>query len=449
MSLTPSVLLKPPAPAPHGSEPPGAPPDTPFATVLDDHQARTAAAEGRQTQPQGVAARHDGNDASRPAGPDDARSADRAAHDGAATDAGSSGARDRAPDDPRAAPAAAALAALLGGMTLPAGLAPAIVATLPAAPAGAEPSAATASDLPGMPAAAAPAQPAAMPTDPAIPARASALPLGAGVVEPASDAAAAGAGPSAAAPAPGARAGLPSAAEALRALATRSAALDAGLAAKVAAAAAASAATAPAPARPAAGVAAHPATAGGAQPAAATAAPTPIVAAPAGGTAGAQAVVQADSADAARGVVLEHAVETVRLALRAAADSGVTHARISLNPRELGSIEVHLRQTADGLVARVVAQHAAAAQLLQHAGADLRRSLESQGLTLLRLDIGASGEQGGRQAPANGGAAGEGAAAGNGAGTADDPLGASEDAAETTATATLALPNGALVDVLA
>jgi Meckel syndrome type 1 protein len=153
------------------------------------------------------------------------------------------------------------------------------------------------------------------------------------------------------------------------------------------------------------------------------------------------------------GVGLEHAVETVRLALRAAADRGVTHARINLTPRELGSIEVHLRQTADGLVARVVAEHATAAQLLQNAGGELRRQLEAQGLTLLRLDIGASGEQGGRpgdRALANGGGAfGDAGSSRNRDGDAD-PLalldGTTDPASTTT---TLALPNGALVDVLA
>jgi flagellar hook-length control protein FliK len=173
-------------------------------------------------------------------------------------------------------------------------------------------------------------------------------------------------------------------------------------------------------------------------------------------TASAQSGTPVAATAPTHGVGLEHAVETVRLALRAAAERGVTHARISLAPRELGSIEVHLRQTADGLVARVVAEHATAAQLLQDAGADLRRQLESQGLTLLRLDIGASGEQGGRaadrQALANGSSA-FGDSAGNGrnrGGDAADPLALLDGTTDqTSTTTTLALPNGALVDVLA
>src|SRR5215218_2479196 len=49
--------IQPPAPAPHGSEPPGTAPDTPFSTVLDDHQARTAVAEGHQQKRQEAARR--------------------------------------------------------------------------------------------------------------------------------------------------------------------------------------------------------------------------------------------------------------------------------------------------------------------------------------------------------------------------------------------------------
>jgi flagellar hook-length control protein FliK len=94
-------------------------------------------------------------------------------------------------------------------------------------------------------------------------------------------------------------------------------------------------------------------------------------------------------------------------------------------------------------VARVVAQHAGAAQLLQHAGGELRRSLETQGLTLLQLDIGASGEQGGQAAGEQRGFGGSGASA-------DGDAAAADDAAQTDdPDRTLTLPNGALVDVLA
>jgi flagellar hook-length control protein FliK len=426
-----SALLEPPAPAPTASEPPGSPPGAPFSTVLDDHQARTAIAEGHQSK------RQDGDD-------DGERDDDARTHD----------------DAQQPAAASASLAALLGGVPLPASVATAVVARLPLGVAT-SPTAAGSAPAPGLPGATTP-----MPTGPSVPAAASALPLGAGVAAgtgAGTTASAAGSQassglPAAAAPSEGTPAPLPAAvADQLQAVAAAPAkpgVPTSGGAASVATAAA-TAATAPAAAGGAraggagSGSADQAPSQGAQQPAAATAPSAAPIAPPAAAT---QASAQLATADAAPGVGLEHAVETVRLALRAAADRGVTHARISLTPRELGGIEVHLRQTADGLVARVVAEHATAAQLLQHAGGDLRRSLEAQGLNLLRLDIGASGEQGGRTGDrrtlADAGADGT----SNGAhGTdADDPLAALDGAADpTSTTTTLALSNGALVDVLA
>jgi len=418
VSLTPSVLLKPPAPASHGKEPPGPPPDTPFATVLDDHQARTAVAEGQQRS--------------------DTSPAPDAKRDGRST---------------------GALAALLAGVPLPAGPASAAAARPPAAPASATPALSTAGKSGAIASAAPPlaAVPAGhpVPTGPAVPAAAAALPLGpvAKAAAAPSPATAPGALPAAvSAPSEQAAPTAPALPSALTAVA-RALRAPGGPSSPTAAAPAPPAASAPAtgPA-PAARSAPGTPLSGRAAPQAQAQAPAaPAPASAAAPTGAAAAIDPADAAESARGVGLEHAVETVRLALRAAADGGVTHARISLTPRELGAIEVHLRQTADGLVARVVAQHAAAAQLLQDGGADLRRQLEQSGVNLLRLDIGASGEQGGRaadrQALAHGGDAAGGRRRADA--NADDPLAPLDDAAETTATATLALPNGALVDVLA
>ncbi|MDW5597702.1 flagellar hook-length control protein FliK, partial [Conexibacter stalactiti] len=160
----------------------------------------------------------------------------------------------------------------------------------------------------------------------------------------------------------------------------------------------------------------------------------------------------ADKAAAAapvRPVTLDHAVETVRLAMRAGAERGVTHARISLSPAELGGIEIHLRHTADGIVAKVIADSAGAAQVLQQSAGDLQRELEQQGLNLLRLDIGASGEQAGQAGRQQGfGASADGSRAGlRTAGPEDELLTIATDAPA--APTSLRLPNGALVDVLA
>jgi hypothetical protein len=164
----------------------------------------------------------------------------------------------------------------------------------------------------------------------------------------------------------------------------------------------------------------------------------------------ASSATNALAAPAGTAVPLARAAETVQLALRAATERGVTRARISLTPAELGGIEIHLRHTAEGLVARVVAEHAGAAHLLQQAGAELRRSLEAQGVTLLRLDVGASGHHGGQAAgqSGSGGAADRsGARAGADVHDADGP--ATGDVGATPDASLLTLPNGVLVDVLA
>jgi flagellar hook-length control protein FliK len=136
-------------------------------------------------------------------------------------------------------------------------------------------------------------------------------------------------------------------------------------------------------------------------------------------------------------VPLARAAEAVEHVLRVVATrGGVTHARIALQPDSLGSVDVHIRSTAEGLVARVVAHTAEAVQTLQNAANDLRQSLEEQGLNLMSLDIGQPGER----------RAGDRAHEGGGhASPADD---ASAEA-ETTTTETLRLPTGVLVDVLA
>jgi flagellar hook-length control protein FliK len=123
---------------------------------------------------------------------------------------------------------------------------------------------------------------------------------------------------------------------------------------------------------------------------------------------------------------------------------------MSLRPAELGGVEIRLQQTAGGLVASVVAEGVEAAQLLQQAGHDLRRQLEAHGIELQRLDISHSGEErsGARSAEAR---LGDGERPSS---TANDDSHATDGGDltptdETTATSTLELPDGVLVDVLA
>jgi flagellar hook-length control protein FliK len=157
------------------------------------------------------------------------------------------------------------------------------------------------------------------------------------------------------------------------------------------------------------------------------------------------AAAPADAGTALRyGVGLEHAIETVRLTVELGARQGLTQARIQLSPASLGGIRIQLSQTPDGLVARVVAEHAAAAQTLQQNGAELRRSLESSGLPLLRLDIESSDQQGGSaQDPSR---------AAYGSRRSDSAPAEEQDdgsAAAAAVTPTVRLANGAIVNVLA
>lgn len=92
-------------------------------------------------------------------------------------------------------------------------------------------------------------------------------------------------------------------------------------------------------------------------------------------------------------VHLQEAVDAVRATFTAANSAGVSSARISLEPASLGGIKISLSQTPDGLVARVATDHPEAAQTLQQSAGELRRSLESSGMSLLRLDIGSAGQQ--------------------------------------------------------
>ena len=79
--------------------------------------------------------------------------------------------------------------------------------------------------------------------------------------------------------------------------------------------------------------------------------------------------------------------------IRVAARDGKTTARITLRPVELGEVEIRLRYHAGGVSADVVAESRQAAQLLTNASSELRKSLESQGLTVHWLDVRAGGDE--------------------------------------------------------
>jgi flagellar hook-length control protein FliK len=173
------------------------------------------------------------------------------------------------------------------------------------------------------------------------------------------------------------------------------------------------------------------------------------VTAPAGAPAP-QAVANTAATPASiRSVPLSRAAEAVENVIRLGSARGVTHARMSLRPADLGGVEIRLQQTSHGLIASVVADGVEAAQALQQAGQDLRRQLEAHGIELQRLDISYSGDDrsGGRAAEARTGDGERRSPAGNDSHATDG--GDLNPNDEATAIAILELPDGVLVDVLA
>ena len=152
----------------------------------------------------------------------------------------------------------------------------------------------------------------------------------------------------------------------------------------------------------------------------------------------------------AAGVSLQEVIDSVRASIEIAARQGITHARIALQPQELGEIRIHLSQTADGILARVTAATPAAAQALAQGHAELHQSLSSLGLSLLRLDM---GQFGGSEARA-GGEGGAGRSRGSSSPSSRASRRAQDhttlDAIERGGEASAATPtDGRLIDVLA
>jgi flagellar hook-length control protein FliK len=176
----------------------------------------------------------------------------------------------------------------------------------------------------------------------------------------------------------------------------------------------------------------------------------------------AELLAPAEAADASAGfaaslpggpvVDMQQVIESARATIELAARQGATLAKIALQPGELGEIRIHLSQSADGLIARVTADTAAAAQALAEGRAELHQSLSSLGVSLLRLDIGSGQPQPqdreGRSAGGAGGSSASGASGGREEDDAADALGQPAGAGEATTTTT-GLDSGGLVDVLA
>lgn len=169
---------------------------------------------------------------------------------------------------------------------------------------------------------------------------------------------------------------------------------------------------------------------------------TPLAAAPQATPA--QAAPAAEP-QAAAGMRLHQAVETVYAVIRMSQSSGITQARVQLHPAELGQIDIHLRQTPDGIVAKVVADASQAANVLRHAGDELRRALQAQGLNLTQFDVGTASQDERRSSFDRG----DDRPRRRGARSASDAVGSIAVTETSTGETTIRLPNGLLVDVLA
>jgi len=143
------------------------------------------------------------------------------------------------------------------------------------------------------------------------------------------------------------------------------------------------------------------------------------------------------------------AVERIEALVQLAHTRGSAHARLELHPAELGGVTIQLSVREDGLHAHIAADRADALPLLQRAAADLERSLSDRGIDLRGLDFGLApdAEAG---ASRQDGRANERkdafglAKAGRAEADAED-----EATSETTATRSVELPAGTLVDVRA
>jgi flagellar hook-length control protein FliK len=168
---------------------------------------------------------------------------------------------------------------------------------------------------------------------------------------------------------------------------------------------------------------------------------TPVPQVSAAASTAATAATAAATGPARYGVGLSEAVETVKTTIELGSRQGFSQAKIQLAPATLGQITIHLQKTSDGIVAKVIADHSAAAQTMQQGGDDLRRSLQNSGLHLLRLDIETRGDQRG--------SANAGGHTSQSQRTGGDQESASAGDDGASQPTTIVLPNGALVNVLA
>ncbi len=133
--------------------------------------------------------------------------------------------------------------------------------------------------------------------------------------------------------------------------------------------------------------------------------------------------------------------------LHVAHERGITHAKISLRPEDLGGIEVRLQSSPAGISAQLVADSPEAARLLAQAGDDLRRSLEARDVNLLSLEVSTSSDQ--RQGERPGQTSDPDAPSGAGGTSGETDGDVATGGRDPITVSVLELPGGLLVDVLA
>ena len=186
-----------------------------------------------------------------------------------------------------------------------------------------------------------------------------------------------------------------------------------------------------------------------AQPSQAPQAPSPAsTPVPAASTTPATPAAPATPAQATPNSSTAYAVEQLRATVQLAASRGAAHARIQLRPAELGGLMIRMKATSEGMTASITAERPEAAAALDRAAADLKRSLEDRGVTLISLEVSVSADAGGGAAADRREDAAQRAAAAAGrsaAGGTNDPTDSTDD--DLTAAPAVRLPAGALVDV--
>jgi soluble lytic murein transglycosylase-like protein/flagellar hook-length control protein FliK len=148
----------------------------------------------------------------------------------------------------------------------------------------------------------------------------------------------------------------------------------------------------------------------------------------------------------APGVPMQEIIDSIHATVAMAARQGMAQARIELLPRELGQISIRLSQTSAGLSARMSVSTVAGAQALTQGSSELRQSLSSLGVSLLRLDIGSFAQPQTREEGERSGAGPRGSGAPSATTASDGEEGTEQLEGVTTP---LGIARGEIVDVLA